>query len=492
MEELWRSLAEATCGFRERLGDHPVSPSVGPAEIRRHLQERYSFQRPVGAGELVRDVAAMLERWGVQVTHPRYFGLFNPTVRPVSVAADALVAFYNPQLALWAHAPAANEIERHVLRFFLGRLGFDPDGAAAHFTSGGQEANHTAVIAALTHRFPALAAGGLRALEGQPTLYGSAEVHHSFQKIAHATGLGRGALRTVPVGADLRMDPAALERAVEEDRRQGCAPFLAVATAGTTAAGVIDPLPAVAEVARRHGLWLHVDAAWGGAALLSRRLRGHLDGIEAADSATWDAHKWLSVPMAAGMLFCRHPAVLARAFGTEAGSYVPKGVRGTRDAYATSLQWSRRCIGLKVFMALAELGAGGYEELVDHQAAMGEALRERLLGAGWRVVNRTPLPLVCFTHPRIEGGALSPRAVAKRVVAGGRAWVSTVHLATGQEALRACITSYRTTPEDLDILVEELERAVAARQGRGLKRTRLGPQPPPRPGSPSPQHRRRT
>jgi glutamate/tyrosine decarboxylase-like PLP-dependent enzyme len=126
------------------------------------------------------------------------------------------------------------------------------------------------------------------------------------------------------------------------------------------------------------------------------------------------------------------------------------------------MQWSRRFIGLKVFMSLAALGAEGYEKLVEHQAAMGDLLRDELQRAGFRVVNETPLPVVCFTHEKIEAGAPAPRTVVDRVNGSGRAWISEVLLSGERKALRACITSYRTGPEDVGILIGELERALAA------------------------------
>jgi len=460
MEDLFTMVGRATAGFFDEVRSLRVATPVAPEEIRRHLASHYDFSRPVAEAELVSDVSDLLRRFSLHVTHPRYFGLFNPSVVPVTVAADALVALYNPQLAVWAHSPAANEMERHVLRFFLRRIGFDPDSAFANFTTGGQEANATAVIAALTRAFPAFDEDGLRALDRQPTLYLSAEGHHSFQKIAHATGLGRRAVRTVPVDSTLRVDVAALRSAINRDRSEGQQPFLAVATAGTTAAGVIDPLPQVADFCREAGLWLHVDAAWGGTGLLSRRLRPHLEGIERADSVTWDAHKWLSVPVGAGMFFTRHADVVARAFRVAAESYVPPAVAGCHDSYETTLQWSRRFIGLKVFMALAALGAGGYEELVDQQTAMGSLLRKELQRAGWQIVNQTPLPLVCFTHERIVSSSPTCRAVVDEVNGRGRAWISEVLLSGGTKALRACITSYRTSPQDIGILIEELQRSL--------------------------------
>ena len=463
---LLEHLAREADRFFRDIRSLPTSREVAPEKIRRILGRRYRFDEPVEPEALLDDMVRMLRDWTVHVTHPRYFGLFNPSVRPISVAADALVALANPQLATWTHAPAAHEIERHVLRYFSERIGWEPDAAAGQFVSGGQEANHTAAILALVDRFPGFADSGLRSLPGQPVLYLSEQGHHSVEKITVATGLGRGSLRLVPTDESFRLDVGALASAVEGDRRAGHLPFLVVATAGTTSAGAIDPLPDLAALARRESLWLHADAAWGGSALLSRRLAPALAGLGEADSVTWDAHKGLSVPMGAGMLFTRHPEALEQAFASATG-YMPSRREGTVDPYATSLQWSRRFIGLKVFMALAEAGASGVEHLLDHQAAMGELLRERLRGRGFEILNRTPLPLVCFTHPALEAGTDTPGRLAKRVAQRGRAWLSAVGLPGGRQALRACITSYRTGPEDVDVLVAEVERELGSTHSSG-------------------------
>src|SRR5207237_6234727 len=163
-------------------------------------------------------------------------------------------------------------------------------------------------------------------------------------------------------------------------------------------AGAIDPLPDLARFCRAEELWFHVDAAWGGAAIISPRLRSHLAGIDAADSITCDAHKWFSVPMGAGMFFCRHPEVVGEAFWAHA-SYMPGKTAGaTVDPYTSSIQWSRRFMGLKLFLSLAHHGESGYVEMIEHQSRMGDVLRDSIARAGWRIVNRTPLPLVCFTR----------------------------------------------------------------------------------------------
>ncbi len=459
LESLWKEIAS----YDATLDDLAVAPAVSPGEIRRHLS-RYDFARPIPLDELIAEVSQLLRQGSLHVNHPRYFGLFNPTVRRAGVMADALAALYNPQLAAWPHAPIANEIERHVLNVFMRAFGFDPTSGFANFTSGGQEANQTAVTVALTRAFPSFGEHGARALEGQPVLYVSAEAHHSFLKIAHLSGIGRAAVQHVGVDRHLRMDVQELTERITADRANGLVPFMIVATAGTTAAGAIDPLPAIAAVAKREDLWLHADAAWGGAAVVSPVLRPHLVGIELADSITCDAHKWLSVPVAAGMFFTKHREPVLEAFRVEASSYVPPAVADTFDPYVTTIQWSRRFIGLKLFMTLAELGWDGMAELVEHQARMSELLRTRLESKGWIVVNDSPIAVLCFTHPKIETGRTTVSEVVDRVVGSGRAWISQVRLnGPTAIALRACITSHRTQPADIDVLVRELERAIDAR-----------------------------
>jgi glutamate/tyrosine decarboxylase-like PLP-dependent enzyme len=190
---------------------------------------------------------------------------------------------------------------------------------------------------------------------------------------------------------------------------------------------------------------------------MSPSLRPHLAGIEAADSITCDAHKWFSVPMGAGMFFCRHRESVAQAFRSEV-TYMPSRPAGegaeTFNPLETSAQWSRRFIGLKLFMALAERGEAGYAEMIDHQTRMGEVLREALTVSGWRIVNSTPLPLVCFTRDGLAPGRLLA-AMRERQTA----WMSEAVIG-GVPVMRACITSFRTTERDVEWVVKEMNHLV--------------------------------
>jgi glutamate/tyrosine decarboxylase-like PLP-dependent enzyme len=426
-----------------------VWTSVTPSEIREHLASRYDFNRAIELEDLAADVEEMLRQWQVQITHPRYFGLFNPSTTLASVIADMLVATYNPQLAAWRTAPAPNEIERHTLGWLASRFGL-PCQTIATFTNGGAEANLSAVVAALTHSFPDYGDDGIRSLSAAPVIYLSAEAHHSFSKIGHLTGIGRKQLRVVPTGPDLKMDLQALAQEISQDRKDGFVPLLVVGTAGTTAAGVIDSLPELSQLCKDEGIWFHVDAAWGGAAILSPSLRHHIAGIESADSITCDAHKWFSVSMACGMFFCRHPETIARAFRATA-SYMPGSAGATTfDPYTNSVQWSRRFTGLKLFMTLAERGESGLAALIEHQAKMGSVLREALAAAGWRVVNKTPFPVVCFTRDGLDVPDFLAELRNKQI-----AWMSEVNI-NATSAVRACITNFKTT----EVEIQDVVRAI--------------------------------
>src|ERR1700677_4846236 len=442
------------------IADGPILPTVTAEEVRAYLGSRYDFHQTMPLEEVVNDVEKLLATWQVQGTHPLYFGLFNPSVTLASVVADTLVAMYNSQLANWRTSPAGNEIERHTLGWLAGKFGL-PEESIATFTSGGMEANLSAVVVALTRAFPDYGEHGLRHIAGEPTIYLTEEAHHGFNKIAHMTGLGRRCLRPVATDSGLRMNVEDLKRCFAEDRGKGFLPFMVVANAGTTAAGAIDPLPEIGRFCQEKNMWFHVDAAWGGAAAISPNLRCYLAGIEAADSITCDAHKWFSVPMGSGMFFCRHRESVAQAFRAEV-SYMPRKPEGfssdasqTFDPFTTSAQWSRRFIGLKLFMALAQHGEAGYAEMIEHQTHMGQVLREALMATGWRIVNSTPLPLVCFTRDGVVPSELLA-ALRERQIA----WMSEAQL-NGVPVIRACITSFRTTEADIEWVVGEMNSIVS-------------------------------
>ncbi len=457
-DEQRRTLArvsELVVSHAEAARSLTVAPSITADELRARL-DQVDPEQPWSADEAIDWCVDLLTEATVHTTSPTYFGLFNPTPTFMAIIGDLLAAAFNPQLAVWSHAPAAAEMEMWLVRYLARRIGFD-DRSAGSFTSGGAEANATALHLALTRAFPALSEEGLRAVDIDPVVYASAESHHAWLKIAHVCGIGRGALRFVPVEDDLQMSVPALREMLDRDRRRGRRPVLVVATAGTTSAGIIDPLAEVAGAARDHEAFFHVDAAWAGAAVLSDRLRTHLDGIDQADSVTIDAHKWLSMPMGAGMFITRHRDLLLETYRVST-TYMPSPVDATIDPYTSSNQWSRRFIGLKLFLTLMTAGRSGYSDQLEHDTRMADLLRHALTADRWQILNRTPFPTVCFSDPDKPDDADYHQRIVDRVVASGRAWISITNLA-GRPAIRACITSHRTTADDIETLVRLLHDA---------------------------------
>ena len=455
--ELWRQLIDRVEEYFDSIDQSHVSLQSDPNELLKLLKP-FDFRSVVSPEDAVEFVVDGLWRHQVHTSHARYYGLFNPNPTTMGIAADFLVAAFNPQMAAWSHSPLACEIEQHLVRAFAGRFGYRKEATAGSFTSGGAEANHTALLVALNFVFPSYAKEGTLGLPGQPVFYVSEESHHSFAKAARLCGIGGDAVVTVPLDDSFAMNTVALAEKVSRDRADGKLPFLVVATMGTTNAGVIDPIDEIAEVAEAESLWVHADAAWGGAAALVPEMKGYLGSIERADSITFDAHKWLSVPMGAGMFLTRHPDLLKATFSVST-QYMPVvGDCEISEPHQTTMQWSRRFIGLKVFLSLLVAGWDGYEEALRHQTAMGDLLREKLLHHDWRIVNSTPLPTVCFDDGR-DGATNSMESlvrIAGPIVDKGRAWISTTRLGGVRPVLRATVTNYRTQPTDLEALVSDL------------------------------------
>jgi glutamate/tyrosine decarboxylase-like PLP-dependent enzyme len=435
-----------------------VVPTFNLAKFRDELAT-FDFAGPMSFqeyNELIVWTIRQMEHGIVHITHPRYFGLFNPKPTFPAEIADRITAAFNPQLATWTTSPAAVEIESHVIRAVSARIGLPP-GSTGHFTAGGSEANFTAVLLALIKFCPRFVEEGARAFPGQPVFYVSKESHLAWLKIAQQAGIGRTAVRLVDTDGHGRMKADALRWALQCDLEEGRTPFMIAATAGTTGAGMIDPLSECAQIAYNFGLWYHVDAAWGGGLIASDTLHHRLVGLERADSVTIDAHKWFATTMGCGMFVTQHPELLATSFYVLTG-YMPSHEVSV-DPYVTSIQWSRRFLGLRLFLSLAATGWEGYAGHVEHALTMIGLLEKQLIEHGWIIVNESPVGVLCFIPP-----SGSVRQIVKQVVTSGTAWVS-VAVTEGREVIRACVTCGTTTEEDISELVNTLMRAEQTTHG---------------------------
>jgi aromatic-L-amino-acid/L-tryptophan decarboxylase len=401
---------------------------------------------------------------GFHVPSANYFGLMNPTPSYMGFIAEAMVAALNPQLATLARSQLASKIELETVRWIAERVGWK-DEFGGTFTSGGNEANFSGMALALAHHFPNAMDEGVASLGGQPVMYASAESHHSLDKSAGLLGIGRKALRRVPITSRLQLDPAKLQRAIQEDRSARL-PFCVVATAGTTNSGIVDDLVAIAEVCRENNLWMHVDGAYGAAVVFSDEHRDLVRGIELADSITIDPHKWLAVPFAAGVILTRHPKALQQAFSV-ASPYMPKA-EGAQlpDNARISTQWTRRMNSLKLWLTLRVHGRRAYEEHIDRQLRLARRFTEWIeLSDYFELAAPTMMTIVNF---RVKTSGLNGTELAQAhaaivdvVTRDGQLWISDT-VVNGSSVLRMMVISYLTEERHLQALQNALEAAAKA------------------------------
>jgi len=261
--------------------------------------------------------------------------------------------------------------------------------------------------------------------------------------------LGVNSVVKIPVDEDLTMNTKALREQITKDLDDGHKPFMVIGTSGTTGAGAFDNLEEIGKVCNEFGLWFHVDAAYGGGAIITD-LNHYLHGIEASDSITLDLHKWFAVPMATSIFLSSNPQILSQTFNTKT-SYMPEDGDPVQifDPYVNSLQWSRRFIGLKIYLPLAVYGWHGYSEILAHQIDMGKKMRALLKENGWIIMNKSELPIICFSHPDIAKDALLVQELVDNLNVSGETWLSTYPI-DDQLTLRVQIANYDTQIEDLN------------------------------------------
>ncbi|NBU35034.1 MAG: aminotransferase class I/II-fold pyridoxal phosphate-dependent enzyme [Bacteroidetes bacterium] len=455
MESIFSKLQTVTENYYSGLSDLSIVPKRTVSEIRNYLENR-NLEHGENIENTLEDILPWMQEGNIHVPHPGYFGLFNPATSFSAVVGDYLTALFNPQMAAYSHAHFSNEVEKLLIQFYVEKMKW-PSHATGHFTSGGSDANFTGVLCALAHHFPEYLTEGLIGLKAKPRFYVSMLAHNSFDKIAKNAGLGTSAVYKIPLKDDFSLDISALKNQIKLDKDLGYHPFLIVGTAGSTPIGSIDPLPALAEIAKKEEMWLHVDAAWAGGAIISSVIAGQLEGIELADSVTADAHKWLSVPMGAGMFFCKYPDTVYKTFKTEA-LYMPS--QNNQDPYQNSLLWSRRFIGLKVYMAFRVKGALKMAEEIEKQLYLADYLADGLIKRGWKLPVKSALGVIVFTHDKLANmSSAELAAFHKRIIENGNTWFSILKLKE-KEYFRACITSIHTEEQHINQLFINLEEAL--------------------------------
>jgi glutamate/tyrosine decarboxylase-like PLP-dependent enzyme len=445
--DLLRRTAELAADYLDTLGDRPVFPGVTPEQLRAALGGPLPDD-PLPGEQVVEELVAGAEPGVVAMGSGRYFGFVIGGGLPAALAADWLTSAWDQNAGLYVGGPSASVVEQITRDWLLELLGL-PGESSIGFVTGAQVAHVTGLAAARWHVLDAVGWDvGREGLTGAPrirVLVGE-QGHVTVDRALRLLGLGA----PMTVGADDqgRMKPDALAEALAG----AAGPTIVCAQAGEVNTGSFDPLPAIAELSRDAGAWLHVDGAFGIWAAVSPRLRHLVSGIELADSWTTDAHKWLNVPYDSGIVLCAHPESHRNAMSVTA-SYLmqDEGARRVRDQMDWVPEFSRRARGFAVYAALRSLGRSGVVELVERCCDAATRFSEAIVELpGVEVLNDVVLNQVLF---RFESDEQTDEAL-RQVQASSRVWLSGTTW-NGRKAIRVSVSNWQTGDEEIDLAVSE-------------------------------------
>lgn len=468
-------LVDRVAEFLGSLRDRPVTPGETPEAVRTILDADAPLpESGSDPASLLASTTDLLMDHSLLNGHPRFFGYITSSAAPIGMLADLLAAAVNANTGGWDLSPMATEIEDQAVRWVAELMGY-PAGDG-HFTSGGTVANIAGAAAARVHA--ANRAGGDVRTGGvgraRLAIYASKETHTWVQKAADLLGVGTVAIRWIPTDDTLRMDTAALRRALDRDREQGALPMMVVGTAGSVSTGAVDPLEEIAGICEKHDVWFHVDGAYGGFAAGMPGAPEALAGLRLADSVAVDPHKWLYAPLEAGCVLVRDPDALRAAFSYHP-PYYHFGAE-VKNYFDHGLQNSRGFRALKVWLALRQVGRTGYERMIGDDIALSERLDAALAAESEIEVLTQGLSINTFRYvpPELrdvlgtdwveEYLATLNTELLERIQRSGEAFVSNA-VVRGRFVLRTCIVNYNTDAEDVDALPElvvRLGRAVHA------------------------------
>ncbi|HTP53305.1 MAG TPA: pyridoxal-dependent decarboxylase [Anaeromyxobacteraceae bacterium] len=453
---LGHELVDRIAEYRERIEALPVMSRVNPGEIR----GRFPRDPPRAGGELAEAVSSLDDRVLPGITHwnhPSFFAYFPANTSYASVLGDLAAAGLGAQAMSWQTSPSATEVEEVVMEWLRQMVGLSPA-----FTGVIEDTASTSTLTALLCARERASEfgqnrGGLQGGGPALTVYASDQAHSSVEKAALLAGFGKEYLRLLPTDRAHALRPEALSEAVERDVAAGRRPCAVVATTGTTATTALDPVAAIAEICGRRGIWLHVDAALAGTAMVLPECRWMWRGVEAADSVVFNPHKWLGAGFDLSAYFVRDPQHLVRVMSTN-----PSYLRTAQDAVVRNLRdWGiplgRRFRALKLWFHLADEGVDGLKARVRRDIDNAHWLAEQVDGApDWERLAPVPLQTVALRHvpPGVTDEAKLAAHnldVARRVNESGRAYL-TPSVLKGQQMLRVSVGAERTERRHVEAL----------------------------------------
>jgi aromatic-L-amino-acid/L-tryptophan decarboxylase len=450
--------------YLEHIEEKRVFPEAEPRTTNELFAEALPDQ-PISMEELLHELETKLVPYCTNVGHPGYMGLITPSPNPVGILGDFICSALNQNVGAYSIGPSAVAMERRVVRWLTDLCGYGPK-AGGNLTSGGMMANFIGLkVGRDAVTGDQAQHHGMRDL---CAVYASEERHVSIDKAVDCIGLGRNALRPLPTDPNFQVRIDALEEAIAQDRKKGIRPLCIVGVFGTTNTGAVDDVRALRQIADREGMWLHIDAAYGGGMLLSHEWPMRDRGLALADSITIDPHKWFYAPLDAGAVLVKDQERLTASFGIRP-SYLTDELDQANERYqyyVHGFEQSRRFRSLKVWMSFKRYGAAEIGQWVDNnvrQAKCLYALAEK--HPDFEPATIPPMSAICI---RFRAGARDEAeskelhaAVAQRIEQSGRFWLSTTEL-KGKTWFRINPVNFRTRQEHMEELFQLLQQECRA------------------------------
>ena len=467
--KLGHRLVDQVAGFLESLPSGPVTRDESPSIVRDALDLTGPLPE-IGTdpGPLLEETAQRLFAHSLFNGHPRFFGYITAPPAPIGILGDFLAAAVNPNVGAWTLSPAATEIESQTVRWIAELIGY-PVNCGGLLVSGGNMANFVCFLAARIAKAGwDIRKHGVSENSGRKLrVYCSGETHTWIQKATDLGGLGTDSIRWIATDSKSRMDVSALRRQIEGDTVAGDVPFLVVGTAGSVSTGAVDPLPEISALCKECDLWFHVDGAYGGFAAAVPQAHNDLRGLPLADSVAVDPHKWLYAPLEAGCALVRDSEILRATFAyhppyyhfeervTNYVDYGPQNSRGFR--------------ALKVWLALKQVGAVGYRNMIADDIRLSQAMAQAVSRHAELQLMTQELSITTFRYvpvdlrtrlrePEVELHLDSlNRELVDRLQRGGEAFISNA-VVDGRYVLRACIVNFHTTQADVEAVPDIVAR----------------------------------
>ena len=384
--------------YFDHIEELPVLAQIEPGDLKNQLPTTPPMQ-----GETMESIIADVDKLIVPAltnwVHPSFFAYFATSTSAPGIFGELLAAAFDNKAMLWRTSPASTELEEVVLDWLRQMMGLDKGYSGIIYDTASVSSMH-AIAAAREGIERRVREEGMSGRPDLPLLrvYVSEHAHSSIEKAVIALGLGQRSLRKIPADAEFRMDIAALESAINEDKQNGFVPFCIVATVGTTSTSSIDPVADIIPIGEREAMWLHVDAAYAGSAAIVPEFRHILKGCERADSVVVNPHKWLFTPFDLSVLYCRHLDILRRAFSLVPPEYLKTPEQEqARNGSDYGIQLGRRFRALKLWMVIRYFGVEGLAARIREHCRLAQLFASWIEeSTDWEIMAPVPLALVCF------------------------------------------------------------------------------------------------